>query len=269
MLVYPTTRQELERLGLFDQFCSLLERQFEHGGEKYALDARSEFTDLLTSIDPQFVAVTIAKYAGRYPVYFAERDLLKIATYAFIYWIKLGEHIDDLDQRPDDPTICTTVEIKRKLWPMFRQRLQHFISMNDSCERQGYAPRDWVRTFDPKRPFAEILLLCYSNEMAQYELLYIASEAFYVWIQDGHHLRAHHDEDVASSAAKTEVEHLPRDPFPGQRFADTVAKQPRDRSDQKLVIFPDMREVDKILEEARLDEEAHSVPADGSIEGEP
>jgi hypothetical protein len=92
-------------------FARLISRQFEHGGEKYALDNQEdkEFTDLVCEASPgksgfDWVLQTIIKYCGRYIQFQREKDLLKIATYAYIAWLKSGGHLKsshDEDTRRD------------------------------------------------------------------------------------------------------------------------------------------------------------------------
>lgn len=79
------------------KFASLIENQFNHGGEKYALGKDKEATDWVcegfpgtTGID--WILGTQAKYLQRFKNFQRERDLLKIATYCYIAWLKMGFH---------------------------------------------------------------------------------------------------------------------------------------------------------------------------------
>lgn len=82
-------------------FEEMIRSQFEHGGEKYAMDNQpdKEVTDWVCELAPgktgaDWVLQTIAKYCGRYRNFKRERDLLKIAAYAFIMWLKMGYHLE-------------------------------------------------------------------------------------------------------------------------------------------------------------------------------
>lgn len=84
----------------FDKFIELIRNQFWHGGEKYALDNQpnKEFTDLVCEVAPgktgfDWILQTIVKYCGRYINFQREKDLLKIATYCYIAWLKAGCHL--------------------------------------------------------------------------------------------------------------------------------------------------------------------------------
>lgn len=68
-----------------------MEDELLEGGSKYAHGEEKEFTDLIMEFDSKFMLATMIKYIGRVqnkdPR--AERDLKKIATYAFLQWIKM------------------------------------------------------------------------------------------------------------------------------------------------------------------------------------
>ena len=82
----------------FKTFSKLIENQFNHGGEKYKGNGEKEFTDLIcesfggeSGVD--WVLGTCMKYLGRYKNFGREKDLLKVATYMYILWIKGGHHL--------------------------------------------------------------------------------------------------------------------------------------------------------------------------------
>lgn len=96
--VYGTT-VEVKREH-FQKFADLLSSQFNHGGDKYKLpgfDDR-EATDIISSVfggESQFdwVLGTMMKYLFRFKNFRREKDLLKIATYSYILWLKMGGHL--------------------------------------------------------------------------------------------------------------------------------------------------------------------------------
>lgn len=83
-------------------FVKLLENQFLHGGDKYSLEGQEdkELTDLICEFAPgktggDWILQTIIKYCGRFRNFQREKDLLKIATFAFILWLKMGYHLEE------------------------------------------------------------------------------------------------------------------------------------------------------------------------------
>jgi len=86
----------------WNTFAKLIEKQFIHGGDKYNLEGQEdkETTDWACEIAPgktgiDWILGTMAKYIGRYKNFEREKDLLKIATYCYICWLKKGYHLQD------------------------------------------------------------------------------------------------------------------------------------------------------------------------------
>lgn len=84
----------------FDQFAELIKSQFIHGGSKYSVNESKEFTDLICEFVPGDSGVdwalgTMMKYLGRFKNFQREKDLLKISTYCFIIWLKMGFHLNE------------------------------------------------------------------------------------------------------------------------------------------------------------------------------
>lgn len=83
-------------------FAGLISDQFEHGGDKYSLPGFSdrEATDIISSVfggksEFEWVLGTMMKYIFRFRNFEREKDLLKIATYCFILWLKQGNHLKE------------------------------------------------------------------------------------------------------------------------------------------------------------------------------
>ncbi len=77
---------------LFPEFVKLVRKQWEKGGEKYAGDDKKEFTDIICdTVGAEWILGTMMKYIGRIKNgdKRAPEDIIKVATYAFIYWIKM------------------------------------------------------------------------------------------------------------------------------------------------------------------------------------
>lgn len=84
----------------FDKFAELIKNQFIHGGSKYKGNGKEEFTDLICRSFPgesgvDWVLGTCMKYLGRYKNFQREKDLLKVATYMYILWLKAGSHLKE------------------------------------------------------------------------------------------------------------------------------------------------------------------------------
>ena len=80
------------------EFAKFMENQFKFGGKKYQLSENKEISDWVCELSPgktgaDWIMQTICKYSGRFINFKLERDLFKIATYAFIMWLKMGFHL--------------------------------------------------------------------------------------------------------------------------------------------------------------------------------
>lgn len=105
---------------LFDTFVRLVEDQFKYGGVKYG-DPNSttrETTDsLFENHGKNWLFGTIDKYTYRFKNLKRERDLLKIATYMYILWLKRGFFVQE--SGVDSPPINTTVRVKSEHFGSF------------------------------------------------------------------------------------------------------------------------------------------------------
>lgn len=84
----------------WSKFETIIKDQFEHGGDKYIFDKNMEATDVICQMSSgktgfDWVLQTITKYAFRFLIFKRERDLIKIATYAYIAWLKGGFHLQN------------------------------------------------------------------------------------------------------------------------------------------------------------------------------
>lgn len=96
--VYNTTVDVKSKY--FNKFSELIGSQFKHGGNKYSLpnDNTQEATDVISRYfggDTQmdWVLGTMMKYVFRFKNFGREKDLLKVATYCYILWLKKGFHL--------------------------------------------------------------------------------------------------------------------------------------------------------------------------------
>lgn len=90
----------------FQKFADLISSQFNHGGDKYKLPGFNdrEATDVISAVfggesEFDWILGTCMKYLFRFKNFQREKDLLKVATYMYILWLKQGNHLkEDHDQ---------------------------------------------------------------------------------------------------------------------------------------------------------------------------
>jgi len=210
---FAVTRVHLPR------FLEIIERQFTNCGVKYAFSEDAEWTDAITSMVPTWVEGTIIKYVGRYRQYGAERDLIKIATYAFILAIKHGL-VEDDPPPPIRGLYCTTVGEKARQWPQFRDMVARIHECLIENRRTYFIPDamsgfDITRQFDDLSNLTQILIQIQQFEYQRAErkrwlMPIVAFLCFIQWVQDGHHLNAKHDEDdpAVTNGEKKDVEEV-------------------------------------------------------------
>jgi hypothetical protein len=99
--VYNTTVKTKAKF--YKKFSDLIGKQFMHGGDKYKLQGFDdrEATDLISSIfggpdEFDWILGTMTKYILRFKNFKREKDLLKIATYCYILWLKQGNHLQKI-----------------------------------------------------------------------------------------------------------------------------------------------------------------------------
>lgn len=106
------------------EFYELIKDQFQYGGKKYGLTSTRESTDVLfDEHGKNWLFGTIDKYTYRFTNLKREKDLLKIATYMYILWLKRGFHIDDKRTVPVD----TNITIKSKFFDTFIERFEKYF----------------------------------------------------------------------------------------------------------------------------------------------
>lgn len=93
----------------FKKFVDLIGNQFNHGGDKYTLQGFDdrEATDVISSVfggesEFDWVLGTMTKYILRFKNFRREKDLLKIATYCYILWLKQGNHLKETHDEDTD-----------------------------------------------------------------------------------------------------------------------------------------------------------------------
>lgn len=108
-----------------DRFNKLIEDQFTYGGEKYAKDNEREATDdLFDAHSKSWLFGTMDKYTYRYKNKERERDLLKIATYCYILWLKRGFWVKKTGL---NDVLDTTVLVKKQQFSLFIEKLNDYL----------------------------------------------------------------------------------------------------------------------------------------------
>lgn len=82
------------------KFVKLMGSLILHGGDKYKLPGFEdmEATDVISSVyggesGYDWILGTMNKYLFRFKNFNREKDLLKVATYCYILWLKQGNHL--------------------------------------------------------------------------------------------------------------------------------------------------------------------------------
>lgn len=114
----------------YKKFIELIKDQFQYGGKKYGLNSQKESTDeLFDAHGASWLFGTCDKYTYRFKNLARERDILKIATYQYILWLKRGFFI--IPQGINDPPIDTNLEIKEKNFNRFLNNIKQYESIHD------------------------------------------------------------------------------------------------------------------------------------------
>ena len=162
-------------MSCFNKFVKLIEDQFMYGGKKYALEERRESTDVIFDIfGANWLYGTISKYCFRWKNLQREKDILKIACYSYILWLKRGFFIDDKRQVPID----TNIKIKEIFFEDFIKKVKNFIETNQILENFEKSEETLIDSiFDMLKRFSQLKW----NEVTENYLLYIFSWAYLIW----------------------------------------------------------------------------------------
>jgi len=112
------------------KFNELNEDQFRYGGIKYSSSNEKEATDCLFDVYGfKWLIGTVHKYIYRTKNLARERDLLKIACYQFIIWLKRGYHLNQLGS---EIPINTTVKVKTESFSKFSEYISNYYTLNEN-----------------------------------------------------------------------------------------------------------------------------------------
>ena len=110
-----------------DTFIGLVSDQFAYGGIKYGLNDKRESTDeLFDAHGKNWLLGTIDKYCYRYTNLQREKDLLKIATYMYISWLKRGFFVPTEKDKGMSSPVDTNIQIKNEQFPKFVEIVKSF-----------------------------------------------------------------------------------------------------------------------------------------------
>ena len=195
----------------FSLFCDLVKDQFEYGGKKYALNATRESTDELFDIyGRNWLLGTMAKYCFRYKNLKRERDILKIACYSYIMWLKRGYFLQP--QGLDHDAVDTNVAIKSENFAKFVVGVGHQFEIqkgNTFAEKVHASFLGLLETGDntPLEIVGSILEKAAGEtweSIKSHMLHLIFALCFMQWVKDGYHkLQGKvHDTDTYNTTAK-------------------------------------------------------------------
>ena len=152
------------------QFLELIENQFVYGGTKYAQTKEKEATDVLfDDFGKGWLLGTVAKYCKRFSNLARERDLLKIACYEYILWLKRGFH---LKKEGSYTIINTTVETKSKYFKKFIDSVISYIE-NNKIDKKNVI----TQIYDILKELNDTIFILTKEE----KYLQIFQLAYYIW----------------------------------------------------------------------------------------
>jgi hypothetical protein len=159
----------------FAEFNKLIEGQFKYGGTKYKSTSSKEATDeLFDAHTHKGLMFTIDKYTYRFKNLARERDLLKIAAYMYIVWLKRGFH---LEKNGKAIPINTTVDVKSQFFTDFI-----LTSYAYYCDNQFYL--ETQTTEDAIQKISNVVKSFSQNEwleIPENKLSHIYCLSFIIW----------------------------------------------------------------------------------------
>ena len=168
--------------------------QFVYGGAKYAHSTEKESTDcLFDDFGKNWLFGTLAKYCKRYSNLARERDLLKIATYCFIIWLKRGFH---LNREGTTEIINTTVEVKSQFFGLFSQKVFDFMGDFDTINLTSKIALQYI--YDELTLFGDFKF----KEIEETELFEIFAWCYFIWDKDISDEKKGTDQDIFNETSR-------------------------------------------------------------------
>jgi hypothetical protein len=143
MFVMDEIEVQKTRLDNLKIFHNLIQTQFTYGAKKYGINGNStrESTDILFDVyGHNWVYGTMHKYTNRSENTFREKDPLKIATYAYLLFLKRGFN---LVLEGTKSVNDTTIKIKESYFEHFQNFIAKCLYSNEDryikdLDTQGY-----------------------------------------------------------------------------------------------------------------------------------
>jgi hypothetical protein len=168
-----------------NKFLELVRDQFSYGGKKYALSgsASRESTDeLFDKHGKNWLFGTIDKYTFRFRNLARERDLLKIATYMYILWLKRGFFVTP--RGINDPPIDTNLKIKEEQFNLFIKNFKELLGESVYIE-ELFAKRTEDEAIRISLDGISYTLAEFSKnewkQISQYDLFSIFKKTYMIW----------------------------------------------------------------------------------------
>lgn len=173
-----------------NKFIELVNDQFSYGGKKYGLNSNRESTDVLFDKHGHcWLFGTMDKYTFRYRNLKRERDILKIATYCFITWLKRGFFIKYTGLTD---VIDTNIETKEREFPKFCKDVTEYIEFLDEAEEKINKPK---RSDDENLNLITSILERLSKQMFRYaeknDLFAIFRYSYHIWKNNYSEVKEH------------------------------------------------------------------------------
>jgi hypothetical protein len=183
-------------------FIDLIKGQFQYGGQKYALagnNTRESTDELFDIFGFRWLLGTCAKYCFRWKNVRRERDLLKIACYLYLIWLKRGYFVERRGLKED--ILDTNLEVKNKYFDSFVEialeyidegEIRHNLFTGNSVEDVDLILAEFAEMSRCEKRFQDIT----ENQIfAMFTLLYL------IWEKE-YSENVTHDEDTNNASDK-------------------------------------------------------------------
>ena len=163
----------------YKTFTNLVRDQFEYGGKKYALQEKRESTDeLFDSFGKNWLLGTMCKYVYRTKNVNRGRDILKLACYCYIIWLKRGFQI--IPTGINDPVLDTNVAQKSQYYDSF---------LSSSNEKDANASLAILREravspLDLIEAKLKMMSKIEFNKITQFDLMHIFVLCYSYWFEN-------------------------------------------------------------------------------------
>lgn len=181
----------------FSKFHELVKNQFVYGGKKYGLNSTRESTDVLfEKHGKNWLFGTMDKYIFRYRNLARERDILKIATYSYILWLKKGFFIKSSGLSID--VLDTNVEMKERFFNDFTNKIETTL---DHWKKFNLTVQFENGDLEKKLDFLSGIFDTWSKEswdkLTEWSIVSVYYSMFVIWLEFYSNAEKH-DEDNAN-----------------------------------------------------------------------